>query len=143
TQAYKAAGIDVLDPDYRAVADRKEAIAARAQEIVALMSEMSAFLRCAAVASVGGRLLRRLRSDRRLAPSRVSPCPARRGAGASGRGAPSCRAWTAGRIWQPPRAPPCIIRRHAGRPKRAGPVLRSLHFLADTAVQEVVEPSAH
>src|SRR5947208_604313 len=45
TQAYKAAGIDVLDPDYRAVADRKEALAARAQEIVALMSEMSAFLR--------------------------------------------------------------------------------------------------
>src|SRR5437870_4107809 len=30
TQAYKAAGIDVLDPDYRAVADRKEALAARA-----------------------------------------------------------------------------------------------------------------
>ena len=41
TQAYKAAAIDVLDPAYRAVVDRKEA----PQEIVALMSEMSDFLR--------------------------------------------------------------------------------------------------
>ena len=45
TQAYKAAGIDVLDPDYRPVADRKAVLRERGQQLVGLMAEMSAFLR--------------------------------------------------------------------------------------------------
>jgi len=45
TQAYKAAGIDVLDPDYRPVTDRKAVLQQRGQQLVGLMAEMSAFLR--------------------------------------------------------------------------------------------------
>ena len=45
TQAYKGAGIDVLDPDYRPVADRKAVLQQRGQQLVGLMGEMSAFLR--------------------------------------------------------------------------------------------------
>ncbi len=45
TEAYNATRIEVRDPDYRPVADRNAALRERAPQLVALMSEMSAFLR--------------------------------------------------------------------------------------------------
>ena len=45
TEAYNASGIDVLDPDYKEVDDRKAALRAESQTLIGVMGEMSAFLR--------------------------------------------------------------------------------------------------